>query len=148
RYSSQAKHPLAQQMLSQTFDKLSLSGKETALRHSETQRRQYASELAGARAALAQENTALNYNDDDLFEDNINEARQATHMQAQLDGLAPGDLAYKQKMKDAVSGVYSARIQTMLATGDPATIVKASEYMKEGYDKGDISLKTSLALRQ
>lgn len=147
KYSGQVKSPLANQLLTKSFEKMELYGAETALKHASAQRRAYASDLANARVALNQETAALNYTDDDLFADSLEETRQAAIISAKLNGFKEGDQAYKKTIRDAVSGQYTARIKALIATDEPENIVRAADLLETGYNDDNISLSESLALR-
>jgi len=139
RYLGMTKNPVTQGLLGRALDNIDLTGEEAALKHTHRERMSYASEVAGANAAAAQEQTALAYNDDDVFYASLEKVRAAATVQAGLDGLKPGNPAFDRRIKDAVSGTYAARLRTMIESEDPEMIRQASALYEKGGEQMNLS---------
>lgn len=145
-YLNRTKNPMVQQILGRSFDKLEVGTMDGVYRHENAERRGYASELAGAKAAMADETIGLNWNNDEKFNEELEQKRAAVFAQARLDGTSQEGI--NLALRNAESGSYRVRLATMLETDDPMTIAQAGDLYEKARADGKFNLKDMMDLEK
>lgn len=138
-YMNRTKNPQVQQILTRSFNRLELNSSGGVFRHENSERRGYAAELATSKSVLADEAIGMSWNDDEVFNRELQDKRASAIVGARLKGASEDGI--NLAVRTAESGAYRVRLASMLNTDDAAVISRAGDLYEKALADGKLNLR-------
>lgn len=132
-------NPVVREKLQTSLDSLGLSNLSNVKSKVATERLSYTKGIAQSTIDMAAERVGLEYNNDEIFNQALGDAEKAALALSKLEGS--NDYEGVQKIIDAKSGLYRARIGALLNKDDPTLVLQAEQFYKKALEAGNLNLK-------